>query len=121
MMIACFQENRPNFAAVLATVYGESPLVSMVWTQEFSSLQIRLVQTLYVGGFPKKSQQPSLLVQQIDPPLRKRPVYEGDDLGRHTSNDILGPGGLTKTLHTVDGHAKCDKPPKGWLKHVETL
>jgi hypothetical protein len=91
---------------VLATV-GGSPWISSYWrrlartpgkSQWFGPWNSAACKSdlfkRFVGGFPNENQQPSLLVQQIDPPisLRKRPVYEGDDLGRHTSNDILGPG-----------------------------
>ena len=108
MMIACFQENRPNFVAVLATVYGESPLVAMLWTLEFSSLQIRFVQTLYVGGFP--NEKPAAIAAGPTDLSTKAMI-----LGATPAMTSWVPG-VSRKHYILWMVAKSDKPPKGWLK-----
>ena len=129
--IACFQENRPNFAGACCNFTGLGDCwwiavdfqllektgphpwkVSMVWTLEFSSLQIRFVQTLCwrvpqwkpaaIAAGPT-DRSPYLSAEKTC--LRRRWSWAPHQQWHP------GSGGLTKmmfllcttTLHTVDG------------------
>ena len=107
----------------------ESPLVAMVWTLEFSSLQIRFVQTLCwrlpqwkpaeiaagpTDRSPKKPAEKTCLRRRWS--WAPHQQWHPGSRGSH-ENDVL-------TVYydiTYCGWLRNPAPPKGWLKHVETL